>query len=227
MHHAIARELSMLKPGDHAEHALLFRERKVRLEANEIIALLISTLCTQLHHRPGAFLCARIHESDWLQRSKPWCIESFACDLFDRLASLEQIARFEFLLDNATRIDELLCEGFIFFFVERRIEIVPYAFFVAALAEHDIIVERIRIDDRRRSVIEGKMVFPGERTQRFCERRRSKRARSDDAERCRVLKNIWPLMVRIFDDERARRIDAHHLGFDTCDPRLHERIGDQ
>ena len=71
------------------------------------------------------------------------------------------------------------------------------------------------------------MVFPGERTQRFCERRRSKRARSDDAERCRVLKNIWPLMVRIFDDERARRIDAHHLGFDTCDPRLHERIGDQ
>ena len=34
-------------------------------------------------------------------------------------------------------------------------------------------------------------------------------------------------MVRIFDDERAGRIDSHHLGFDTCDPCLHERIGDQ
>lgn len=34
-------------------------------------------------------------------------------------------------------------------------------------------------------------------------------------------------MVRIFDDERARRIDAHHLSFDTRDSRLHERISDQ
>ena len=165
VHHAVARELGVLEPGDEAEHAALLREGEVRLEPHEVVAGTVRVLGTQLQRGPWAMPRARVGEPHRLERAEARRVVSLAGDLLDRLARLEQIARLEVAADHALGGHELVDEGVVLLARERRVQVVARiggGVLVAALAEQLRVVERIGHDDRGGGVVEGQVLFAGE-----------------------------------------------------------------
>ena len=70
VHHAVARELGVLEPGDEAEHAALLREGEVRLEPHEVVAGTVRVLGTQLQRGPWAMPRARVGEPHRLENAE-------------------------------------------------------------------------------------------------------------------------------------------------------------
>ena len=174
-------------------------------------------LGAQLQGGPRASAGARIGEADWLERSEPWRIRSLAGYLLDRLACLEQFARFEILCDNAAGCHELGDEPFVLVFRERRVQVVARTFvLIAALTEQDVSVQRVCHHDGGGGVVEGKRFGAGRLLQRGGKGIRGKRAACNDKRVGSGGKGaccgrfLWPTAF-VADEQGAVVADAHDL----------------
>ena len=159
VHDAVSGELRMLEAGNHAKDPSLLGKRQVRLEPHQVVRRSIGVFRTQLHGRPRPFARGGIGQTHRLARSEAGSVAAFAGDFFDRLARLEQIARLEFLFDDALGGHELVDERLVALLGKRGVQIIAHRLlFVAGLAEQHGFVERVGHDDRSGRIEEGQVV---------------------------------------------------------------------
>src|SRR3984957_4169356 len=89
MNLAVAKELGVLKPGDHAEDAGLVAKAHVVLKSHQVPAAGARVFLTKLHDGPGAAASARVGQAHRLHRSETECVATTAGDFFDREAGFE------------------------------------------------------------------------------------------------------------------------------------------
>ena len=155
MHHSIPEKLGVLEPGDHSEHTLLLAPRQVRLESDKVVCGQVGVLGPELHRRPRPSARAGVGQPHRLQGTEPERIPARPRYLLDRLARAEEVALLELLGDDALRGDQLVVEALVLLSGHRAVEVVtPALFVVARLREHNVPVQRLRIDDWRCGIIE-------------------------------------------------------------------------
>ena len=66
VHDAIAQELGLFQPRNHAEYTALFRPLQMGLKANDVIKRRTGIVLPQLNHCIGAHARLRMLEADWL-----------------------------------------------------------------------------------------------------------------------------------------------------------------
>ena len=190
MNTAVAQKLRLREPGNQAEHTLLFRNAKPRLESHEVPHASRGVLAAKLHDRPRPPPRARILESHRLHWAKAQRFATTPRHLFRRHAALEvrygiELMRSE-LVGGGQCVDERVILLARHWAVEIRASLLRALhrlLAVARRAKHHRFVERFGRDNRRDGIVECERRHPKPRTNHSRERIARERARGDDAGR--------------------------------------------
>ena len=177
MHHAIAHEFRIFKPGYHTEHALLFTEFKISLEPDYVIKRSFVVFLSELHHGIRALARARINYAYWLQRAVGKRHRSALCHHLNGHAAFKHARCFKLVQRRGFGSNKVIYEREVLLFAHGAIQIIVAAF-VARAFEYFAHIERFRAYDRRNCVIKVQP-FAKESLYRFKHCAVRKRARSN------------------------------------------------
>jgi len=166
MHHAMTNEFGVLQPGNHSKHPVLLAEKQIRLESDKVVCGSRGIFGSELDDSPRSVTGPRIGQAHRLKRAIAQGIATRSGNLFNRLASREQLLALEVLLCDPLCADERVVERVVFGVVHRCIQVVgAFAFVVSGGGEDDHAVQRLRIYDRRRCIVEGQSSRAQQRSQ--------------------------------------------------------------
>jgi hypothetical protein len=172
-------------------------------------------ILTQLHHRVGTLVCARVaqsHRAHWPKRQR---LRAALGDDLHGQTALEERPRLHACADGVFKCPqfdplsglERGHEGFVFLFRERTVDVIAvlFAHVVTRGAEGDLHVDRVRADDGCDGVEEIEMLRAVQRRDGFRKPRRRERSRRDDDGRRGNLRHLLA-------DEANARVRFDPLG---------------